>query len=1033
MSTRATWLSSARPRSVWTPLILGGALALALSVALLWRSPTAWLRWGLVSRWAPEGRPIPMVTIMAEELARGQEGQLRLAVGALLAKPGREHPAVAVLHRFEPSLALVDEDGASIPLEPVDGWERPDAGIGTAAVVIPQVPDGRYRLVASADTPAGVARAELPLAFFTPAIVHLATDRPLFEPGQTMQFRAVTMSLADLAPLDGRPGRFEVRDPEGTVLLDEEVPAGVYGVAASDLPLSHRAPVGDYTVAYHSGDAVDRVTVRVEPFRLPRFAVQLSADRGWYGAGEAPRIDGRLRYHSGAAVRDAHVEARLVGPNGGWPLPTPWRAPRRLRTDGDGAFSHELEAVPDDLIGRVTATVELVATDATGERVTGSLPVVLSADPVAIAVETELGQGLVPDLNNRLYLRLTTPDGLALDGAQLRVSRAWETADHGVLAETDADGVAALQLDPGQPSSVLVPPRPVRPPLPVEESLVQRVSVDDLYTRSIPSLDERIALDSWSPALEACADGVPTGETHRVSLVVELDATGRVRDVLPAEGDLGRCLARRVRALRGHPGAVRAYALVFEVAASEGAELRLVELEGAPAPSSSVRATLLDAVKRARPCVVDRREAVAFPRFLAWRGQRGEERLTARWEPSAGTGGGWRPAELACVARAFGDLILDEPLAEDMLGAARMVVAPDPALAVPARSPTVRQGYALRVEASRDGVSLGETTVVVDPGRAPALRLRPDEPVLAAGDPIRIRLLRGPSFERSLPTAEDRFPLSRGGEEIGELSYDARENALVGVVPVEPAPYGLLTVQALGQRAVVYVPRPDALSLSVEPERAQVRPGELARLAVHTAVDERPSPAAVSLFGVDGALAQLAPLLSPDDFGRVTVQATTRGSAFGVFDARDLLTGRIHGPNAVLATLLRLNRIPSLDRDERLVSGRAETSADVDARRVEAFYALLGQAVREVARWEDETAEGVLMDPPTMAALWERAIAEQAEHERPHTDAFGRPLTLDRLPDDLLRLTDPRWLVGDARRLPEDVQDWAGWVRTELP
>jgi hypothetical protein len=33
------------------------------------------------------------------------------------------------------------------------------------------------------------------------------------------------------------------------------------------------------------------------------------------------------------------------------------------------------------------------------------------------------------------------------------------------------------------------------------------------------------------------------------------------------------------------------------------------------------------------------------------------------------------------------------------------------------------------------------------------------------------------------------------------------------------------------------------------------------------------------------------------------------------------------------------------------------------------------------------------------------------------------------LPSDLLELTDPRLLVADKRRLPEDVENWQTFVR----
>ena len=48
------------------------------------------------------------------------------------------------------------------------------------------------------------------------------------------------------------------------------------------------------------------------------------------------------------------------------------------------------------------------------------------------------------------------------------------------------------------------------------------------------------------------------------------------------------------------------------------------------------------------------------------------------------------------------------------------------------------------------------------------------------------------------------------------------------------------------------------------------------------------------------------------------------------------------------------------------------------------------------------------------------------------SEAFGRELGIGILPADLLAQTDPRQVVADARRLPEDVTNWPAWNRWGL-
>jgi len=162
----------------------------------------------------------------------------------------------------------------------------------------------------------------------------------------------------------------------------------------------------------------------VEPFTLPRFQVTLKASEPWYSVGDTPTIHGSVRYRSGAPVADAAVLLKIQSTND-WPPPTPWMEEIKTRTNKEGEFTLSLTPVPNDLLQQATLTALATVTDAAGERITGSGPIILSADPIVASVETELLDGLVPDFNNRIYVRVTKPDGTPLPGSTVKVTRAW--------------------------------------------------------------------------------------------------------------------------------------------------------------------------------------------------------------------------------------------------------------------------------------------------------------------------------------------------------------------------------------------------------------------------------------------------------------------------------------------------------------------------------------------------------------------------------------------------------------------------------
>ncbi len=1014
-----------------TKIILGSIggvfLLLVLLCANLVVCVPAWVRWGIVVHDCPVGTPVPEASIEAYGLRRGQPGTVYVYMDAVYSRGGADDGYRAPMRRFDVDLFLVDPEGEATELKPERRWRRNGSGSRHTEVRLPDVPDGDYVLRAVVDTPLDEVTVEADLPIYAPALVHLATDRPLYKPGQTIKFRAAVLRMKDLAPIDGRPGRFVVSSPEGEVLLEEKIAAGPWGVAAGDFPLASDAPVGSYGISWISGDATDTVQVAVEPFTLPRFEVKLEPSKPWFEEGDVPAVEGTLRYRSGAPVADARVDLRLLAAGGdAWPPPNDWLEPHTLRTDSEGRFSLILDAVPADLVGKVTLPVVVQATDAAGERVAGGSALILSEDSVIAQVETELRDGLVPDFNNRVYLRVTRPNGKALPGSMVTVRRAWDPADEGVTGQADADAVAAVQLDPGKPVSVVIPPLPYRPPPPSEQRRVFRTGLKDLFgTGGDPSLDERVIVDRWDSPLEPCARLVESG-SQTVRLGVAVDAGGSIRRVVGAQYPLERCIADKLPSLQGPSGAERLYTATWRVDASPGATLQ-VTTEAVPAAPSTLTAALEQARLAARPCVWDMDSYATYPSRLHWRLREDSKQVETRFVRHPSAAGAWSAQARSCVQQRFSALRLDGDAPDDAEGVVELRVQPDPSMAPPdLGAGTVRTAYELEVEVAVGVESLGTTKVVVDPGAVPDLRLRPDTPVLAAGEELRIKLLRGPDFYGSLPDEDSEIHLMHGYDEVADLDYDEDDKVIHGSIPADV--HGLLTVEWAGYRAVVLVPRAEDLAVAVEPGQPVYRPGELATLGISTTAGQQGIPAAVSLFGVDEALSQLAPLLSPDDWGRITVRATVDREAFGRFDARALLTGRIAGPNAVLATLQRIADIPATPAEAEAVDAMGSTPFDPVVPLAETFYELLSDARSRVSAWEEGAPEDELMTNERMVDLWDDMLKERAQNDEPTEDAYGRRLELHRLPYDLLELADPRLLVTDKRRLPEDVENWQTFV-----
>lgn len=1021
--------------------LLVGAGLLAAAIASRFVCLSAWIRYGIAVDLCPEGTVRPTFTVQANGLRRGAPGPVRVSATAHYT-PGPSDAALAVpLSVTGAEMSLVDGRGTESPLELSSAWKDDAAGGRSAPFALPEVPDGDYRLRARLRTRAGDGAVEAPLPVYAPARVHVLTDRPVYQPGDVIRFRALVVRARDLTPLDGRPGRWVVIDPSGVEVLDERAPAGPWGVAFGRFPLDAGAAEGDWRLRWVSGTASDEVVVRVEPFRLPRFRVQAAAARPFYQPGDRLSLDGSVLYSSGAPVANADLELSWSSA-GAWPPPTEWmtgRLPKRATSDARGRFALELPAVPADLKGQATLFARIAATDPAGDRVESRAAILLSEDAIRLSAVTELAGGLVQGFNNRVFLRATTAAGRVLAGAELVVRRAWEPRDPGIVALADADGVAAFQVDPGPPVNVVIPPMPVR--VPPASPPVSRSSVRDLLDDQGPTLADLGAIDGWDARLQPCARYLRAGG-RTVPIAVQVDAAGTVVAVAAGSGHaeeredddpsdagpadpLAACAASSLRDARMPAGRPRLFAAQFAFSSPDLPALE-PQFDSPAPPADGVVAAIERAALDGRPCLPASLEDGEMPRQLAWRTRAGSRDIEVNWAVRR-HGLKLADAALSCVQARFVGLRLPRPAAFEALGAVWFGVEPAPRRAVGRPEPITVLGYEFLVLAREDGKAVGTTRWRMNPGTVPAVRMRATPVLAEPGGTVEVEILRGPDFGGLMPK---KLRLAHDGGAI-EAEVDAKTRSARFALPVDAD--GWYEAEFAGAKARVYVPPRASLALDVKPAQERYAPGQTAALAVRTTAGGRPTTAAVGLFGVDESLGQIAALPGPDELARLRALPTMSSPAFEALDAQALALGRIRGANAAAATVLRVTARPQRAPADAPVVARADTIFDPVAELTDRFYVVLAELYAQVRAWEEKAPGDEKMQPATQARLWERSLDRCRSRGERVDDAFGRRLRLGNLPPDLLALTDPRAVVVAGTRLPEDVENWSAWVAREQP
>ncbi len=1017
----------------WKKVLLGvgaiGGASVFACAGVLGPCWTYWIGDAVLLDQCPVGEVRPVAFVEARGLGRTDEGTVEVGlVGHYVEAWGGF--ASTDVRRFSPTLTLVAPDGTEARLGTVDGWEKTWGTRKTAQVKLPAGPDGDYVLRVHIDSPAGVATVDAPLPLYQPALAHVLTDAPLYKPGQEVKFRAVLLGAADLAPLEGRPGTWKVRDSFGELLLEEKAKTGAFGVVSGSFPLTDDAASGAWSVAFESGAATDRVTIDIKPFQLPRFTVEAKSPRPAWRIGDSPVIEGVARYTSGAPVANASLRA-VVRSDGAWPPPPAWLEPRVLTTDAKGAFRIEVApdggVVPADLRGQATLRFTLTATDDTGDTAVGGAAVLLAEDPIAADAVTELLGGLVPSANNRVYVRVTTPEGRVLPGATVRITREWDPADPGLEAAADADGVARFQLDPGEPTTVVVPAMPVRPRPRLAVVAATLQSAEDVLTGTSVDLEGRAGLDRWTTAVRGCADRGPQGTTPVVDVSALLGADGRVRQVeafvAGTRTPLSRCVAATLAGATGPRGRDRIWNASWRVADPDTPWFE-VSVDGGIGSLDGLVEALEERLLEARPCAARLDESGSFPR--AWRAKIEAGSTAVSLVPLAdpSVDGRIPGAVAACAERSLAGVRLAEPAADAGVGLVRFSAEVPVPEGEAVSAPTTFPGFALKVQATVDGEVLGATTLRMAVGAVPDLRLRFSEVIVDAGATVELTAVRGPDFTGSFPK---KMWVMKGDRRVVEFPFDEKTRKATVTLPADTD--GFVHVEWSGARAVLYV-RPAAdLALAVTTNAATYRPGETAQVTITARDGDAPVAAGVTLSGVDSTLATLAALPNPDDFARVTVRATSDAPAFGVLDARALQTNQIAGENAAQAAVLRVTGLPAIPPGADRVNVAETTGAfSPDAELADAFYALYRHARAEVRTWEGATPAGEVLTAATMVTLWERAL-----RAHPTKDPFGRLLHLSTLPSDLLALTDPRFMASDGARLPEDVENWPVYVSAEAP
>jgi len=312
---------------------------------------------------------------------------------------------------------------------------------GWLEVVVPSdlnVPHGsRLKVVAVRDDKAEEVDTRLavdPVRYAT----HLVLDKPLYQPGETIYYRSLTLSRFALAADRDVKIHFEILDPSGAVVPDSQSEGMTQrGVGNGAFAIPEQLAGGQYQFVARSLDGSfpeERKTFFVRRYRLPRLKKELEFARDSYAPGGtvvadflAERAEGGpaagAKLQITATVDDQNVfdQAVQAGDNGSYQIK--FKLPEKIQR-GDG----QLAVVVDD--------------GGTRETIAKTIPINLGKVEVKFYPE---GGDLVPDLENRVYFTSRNPLGKP---AHVRGMIVDEQGEELASAETAHEGMGSFTFTP---------------------------------------------------------------------------------------------------------------------------------------------------------------------------------------------------------------------------------------------------------------------------------------------------------------------------------------------------------------------------------------------------------------------------------------------------------------------------------------------------------------------------------------------------------------------------------------------------------
>jgi alpha-2-macroglobulin len=298
-----------------------------------------------------------------------------------------------------------------------------------------------------------------------PYLVYLYTERPIYRPGQVVNFKAILRKDDDVRyslPDEGTPVKLRLLDSRGNTIENLELRTNHFGTINGTFNISDGAMLGHYQIEANIDGVIASQTFQVEDYRKPDYQIKLTSLQPEKGnkfvRGEEMKVKINAAYYFGEPLANAKLDVNFYY---NWPLQTKITGSRLTDENGETTLSFPAPYNPDydsytywgDGPRMQTVRMEVTANDGSNQTVTGVYYFTVYSASQQLRLETD-GYFVQPGQTFTVTARAMDLFENPVAGRNLTLMTAswdWDSYDYNrveqkMQIQTDAQGIAKQDL-----------------------------------------------------------------------------------------------------------------------------------------------------------------------------------------------------------------------------------------------------------------------------------------------------------------------------------------------------------------------------------------------------------------------------------------------------------------------------------------------------------------------------------------------------------------------------------------------------------